>query len=277
MDVSGDLILTGGNDKHVQLYNKAEDKVVVSLTGHTKKVTSVKFRGQDDVFLSAAADKHVRVWVPDEKKVFKLGHQITSHKGEVTDLDVHPTRDYFVSAGLDNKWAFYDFESAKPIVETYNESGYTSIQFHPDGMLLGAGSTDSTVQIWDVKSQKVAATFGEHTGKVNAIAFSENGYILATASEDNLVKIWDLRKLSNTKTYTLDDGYKVETLAFDDYGQYLAVGGTDVRVLKAKDGSPIATFNDNSSSVTAVQWAPLAQGLFTSSLDRTVRIYGAAN
>lgn len=92
-----------------------------------------------------------------------------------------------------------------------------------------------------------------------------------------MVKIWDLRKLANTKTFTLDDSYKVNTLSFDNYGQYLAIGGTDLRVVKAKDGSPIATFENDKSEITGVHWSPLAQGLMTSSLDRSVRIYGSAN
>ncbi|KAG1170391.1 hypothetical protein G6F70_007687 [Rhizopus microsporus] len=282
VDSTGNFILTGGNDKHVQLYNKNEDKVVVNLPGHTKKITAVKFRGQEenDLLLSASADKHVRIWVPDEKKAYKLGHNIAAHKSDVVGLSVHPSKDYFVSAGNDSKWNFYDFETAKAIAEvtdSENQSGYTCVSFHPDGNLLGTGTNDSVVQIWDVKSQRIAANFGEHTGKINALAFSENGYIIATASEDNLVKLWDLRKLSNTKTFTLDEGYKVNTLAFDDYGQFLAVGGNDVRVFKAKDGSPVTTFSDNTSDVTGLHWLPLAQGLISASLDRTVRFYGQSS
>ena len=98
---------------------------------------------------------------------------------------------------------------------------------------------------------------------------------MATASEDNLVKLWDLRKLSNTKTFTLDEGYKINSLSFDNYAQYLAIGGTDVRILKAKDGSPIASFSDNTAEVTGVKWAPLAKSLLAAGLDRTVRYYGA--
>lgn len=85
-----------------------------------------------------------------------------------------------MSAGSDSKWNFYDFETAKAIAEvtdSENQSGYTCISFHPDGNLLGAGTNDSVVQIWDVKSQRIAANFGEHTGKINALAFSENGQV----------------------------------------------------------------------------------------------------
>lgn len=83
--------------------------------------------------------------------------------------------------------------------------------------------------------------------------------------------------MANTKTFTLDEGYKINSLAFDNYGQYLAIGGTDVHVVKAKDGSTITTFNDNTAEITALHWSPLAQGLMSSSLDRTVRFYSASN
>jgi pre-mRNA-processing factor 19 len=114
-------------------------------------------------------------------------------------------------------------------------------------------------------------------GTGNSLSFFHlhKRYILATASKDNLVKLWDLRKLSNTKTFTLDEDYKVHSLAFDNYGQYLAVGGSDVRVLKAKDGSPLATFTDNSAEITGLKWSPMADSLLAAGMDRTVRFYGA--
>lgn len=207
-----------------------------------------------------------------------MAHNVSVHSGEVTGLSVQPSKDYFVSSGMDSKWAFYDFETGKSVLEVQDEeykAGYTTIAFHPDGMILGAGTTDSTVRVWDVKSQSAVATFGGHTGKINALAFSENGYILATASEDNLVKLWDLRKLSNTKTFTLDEGYKINALSFDYYAQYLAVGGSGVQILKAKDGAALASFSEPTAEVTGVKWSPLADSLLAAGMDRTVRYYSA--
>ena len=50
---------------------------------------------------------------------------------------------------------------------------------------------------------------------------------MATGAKDATVKIWDLRKLKNIHTITAPSA--VHSVAFDHSGQYLAVGGEDLR------------------------------------------------
>ena len=78
--------------------------------------------------------------------------------------------------------------------------GYSSAAFHPDGVILGAGTRGGAVRIWDARSLKAVARFEGHDASaaafagVTGLAFSENGYYLATGASDG-VKAWDLRKL----------------------------------------------------------------------------------
>ncbi|XP_073101644.1 pre-mRNA-processing factor 19 isoform X1 [Elaeis guineensis] len=279
---SKDIIATGGIDANAVLFDRSAGQIICTLTGHSKKVTSVKFVPRDELLISGSGDKTVRIWQGTEDGNYDCVHVLKDHSAEVQAVTVHATNNYFVTASLDNTWCFYDLATGSCLTqvgEASGEEGYTSAAFHPDGLILGTGTSEALVRIWDVKSQSNVAKFDGHAGAVTALSFSENGYFLATAALDG-VKLWDLRKLRNFRSFTpYDSDTPTNSVEFDFSGSYLAIAGSDIRVYQVAnvklEWNHIRTFADLSGTgkVTCIKFGADAKYMAVGSMDRNLRIF----
>ena len=66
------------------------------------------------------------------------------------------------------------------------------VSFSPDGKTLATGSSDGTVQLWDMATRKQLKTLIGHTDSVNGVSFSPDGKTLATGSSDGTILLWDI-------------------------------------------------------------------------------------
>lgn len=278
-----DIIATGGLDTNAVLFDRPSGQILSTLSGHSKKVTSLKFVARGDLFLTGSADKTVRVWQESDDGNYNCRHILKDHTAEVQAITVHATNNYFVTASLDGTWCFYELSSGlclTQVVDAADSNGYTSAAFHPDGLILGTGTSEAVVKIWDVKSQANVARFDGHVGAVTSISFSENGYFLATAAHDG-VKLWDLRKLRNFRTFSpYDSDTPTSSVEFDNSGSYLAIAGSDTRVYQVanvkSEWNCIKTFPDLSGTgkATCAKFGTDAKYIAVGSMDRNLRIFG---
>ncbi|KAL3134881.1 hypothetical protein ABBQ32_007847 [Trebouxia sp. C0010 RCD-2024] len=279
---SEDIIASAGRDHTVQIYDRSQERKLSELSGHTKRVTDAKFLGHQDLMVSTSADKTTRLWAVDGD-AYKCKAVLSEHSAEVVGVALHPTNKYFITASADKSWAFYDLDSMLCMAQLTNdtiESAYSSVALHPDGQILGTGTEQGIVHVWETKSQHNVAKFEtKASAPVTSISFSENGYFLATAAGES-VKLWDLRKLKNIKTIEpYEKGVQVTSVKFDYSGQYLAVGGQDARVYGVKqDWGLLATMSDlpkkGSNSVLSCTWNKPATKLMVGSVDHNLRVYG---
>jgi len=276
-----DLALTGGADATAVLFNHSNGKIVDTLKGHKKKLSAVKFHPTENVLFTASHDNTAIIWTSKEEGKYQVGHTLKSHKGPVVGITVHPSGAYVVTASTDKSWAFYDVASgvcrASVVDDEKITGGFTRVTFHPDGLILGTGTADSLVRIFDVKQQKNVAVFRGHAGAVTAVAFSENGYYLGSADEQGVVKLWDLRKLQNFHTISQPEMKNSADLDFDQSGTYLAVSGDDLRVFATKDWDIVKSWSDHSEQVTGVKFGNNASFLATTSKDRSLKIWKSSS
>jgi pre-mRNA-processing factor 19 len=259
------IIATASTDHTVAIFDKASSQRVQQLSGHSKKVHDVKFAG--DNLLSAGADKIVKLWGSDgaEKAVF------SDHTADVTSVSVHPSNSYFVSTSLDKTWGFHDIASGTCItlVNDDTDSAITCGSFHPDGVILGMGTKDAAVKLWDAKESRKLLQLDGHTNDVTGLSFSENGYYLATSAKDG-VKVWDLRKSKIVHEIECRDAHAV---AFDHSGSYLAIGGHNAQIYQVKGKWDMLKEFKVAKTVKSVAFGGDARSLAVGSTDHNLRIF----
>jgi pre-mRNA-processing factor 19 len=268
-------LVSGGVDKTVKVFNRELGKVTANLTGHSKRVNSTHFLpSHNDSILTTSADKTVRLWARSDD-AYSCAATLKHHSGDVVGATVLASGNYAVSVSTDGSWAFMDVAQATVLrhVQDSSVGAYSSVNFHPDGLILGTGTADHVIRIWDMTSasQQNVATCEGHTGAVNSVVFSENGYYMASASVDGSVKLWDLRKLNNFRN--IDMGGPVYGLDFDSSGSYLVASGQDIRVFSTKSWDGIATLASHTGDVTSVRFGQNASFLVSTSMDRSMKFY----
>jgi len=269
------LVATGGVDKSVKIFDREAGRVAASLTGNTKRVNHVLFHPTQDVVISAGDDSTVRVW-RETSDGYESAHVCQDHTGPATGCSVQAMGQHFVSASRDGSWVFYDLDQGRALqrAEDVDSAAIECIGFHPDGLLLGTGTANNVVRMWDLRQVKAVAALEGHEGSVNDMSFSENGYLMASASSDGTVRVWDLRKLKTVHATEPAKG-GAHAVAFDYSGLYLAAAtGSNVSLLGSKQGwNELASFSDAKKEVSSLAFARDTSMLATASLDRKLRFY----
>ena len=71
--------------------------------------------------------------------------------------------------------------------------GVNSLAFSLDGTFLVSGSSDKTVNLWDIQTGGVIKTFHGHTEWVLSVSISPNCLIIASGSHDHTIRLWDIQ------------------------------------------------------------------------------------
>jgi WD40 repeat protein len=113
---------------------------------------------------------------------------------------------------------------------------------------------------------------------VYAVAFSSDGKLLASASGDRTVKVWD--PAAGKRLYTLGDSTaELYSLTFSPSGKEVAAGGADKMLRKWSIGPTSGALERSafahSGPVLRVIFTPDGSGIYTSSQDKSIKLWDA--
>jgi WD40 repeat protein len=237
-----------------------------------------------------------------------LRRRLQGHTGEITLIDVAPSGDRAVSAGLDGRMLVWDLARARVrhALEGYRgavsadfERAVSSVSGHrlavwdltngqrlrtldgapgtvfavalsPDGRLAASGDRDGTVQIHDVASGRIVVGRISAGGIVTDLVFAPDGRSLAIGAIYNRIVVWDVE--GNERRFET----RGISAAFSPDGDLLVTSGADNsggRIVDAHTGRPIAAIGEMPGSTEPVRFTADGERFAAASSDGSARVW----
>ena len=101
---SSKVAMVGSPDGNVGIYNTADGKLALTLSGHTKTVNQVVYSPDGKIIATGSNDNTIRLWNAQTGKVL---HVLEGHQGRVNRFAFSPDSTWLISGADDNtlrKW-----------------------------------------------------------------------------------------------------------------------------------------------------------------------------
>ncbi|EGE77959.1 F-box and WD-40 domain-containing protein CDC4 [Blastomyces dermatitidis ATCC 18188] len=213
-----DILVSGGCDRDVRVWNMATGENIHKLRGHTSTVRCLKMSNATTA-ISGSRDTTLRIW-DLAKGVCK--NVLVGHQASVRCLGIHG--DLVVSGSYDTTAKIWNISEGRCLRTLAGHfSQIYAIAF--DGKRIATGSLDTSVRIWDPQTGQCHAILQGHTSLVGQLQM--RGDTLVTGGSDGSVRVWSLLRMAAIHRLAAHDN-SITSLQFDD--NRIVSGGSDGRV-----------------------------------------------
>jgi WD40 repeat protein len=218
---------------------------------------------------------------------------------EVRTVAYSPDGKLLAFGGLDREVTVHNLDTGKDVVFKTANLSILALAFSPDGKTLAAAGYcldgPSPIELFDVKTGKVAATLVGHEGEVSSLAFSPHGKLLAAGGMGvvanglpvtptaGYVRLWTVADGRLRGNFKKDFAGLVDCLAFSPDGKTLALAWSEVTydgkltaetlLLDVASGEERARTRGEEHVAHCLAFSPDGQTLATGSVDGTVRLW----
>ncbi|SCW02289.1 LAFE_0F03158g1_1 [Lachancea fermentati] len=237
LPTTGHLLLSGGNDNKVKLWDAYRSRELLrDYSGHSKAIRDTNFSGNAKQFISVSFDRSAKIW-DTEIGVVKSRYHFSSVPNCAT---FHPVNDNEFLVGLSNsEIRHYDTRSSsnEGCIQVYDHhlSSIIALKYFPDGSKFISSSEDKTVRIWEnqinipIKQISDTAQFAMPYLDIHP----ENSYF-AAQSMDNTIYTFSMKPKYKRHPKKSFSGHKCAGygvgIAFSPDGQFISSGDTQGRV-----------------------------------------------
>lgn len=193
----GDELAAGDDPAAGDDQMEFRDDSIAAFYSHRKSVFCVSLHPlypNPPLAVSGGEDDGAWIWnTIDGAEVAQLG----GHSDSVVAVAFSHDGELVATGGLDGRvrvwrhrgdWTKWEF-----LTNLEGPSEVVWLTWHPKGHVLVAGSSDTTLWMWQLPSGNVMNVFSGHTGSVTCGRFTPDGRKLISGSDDSSLIVWDPR------------------------------------------------------------------------------------
>jgi WD40 repeat protein len=172
----------------IRMRRFSDGTLLRTLTGHTGLLTSLVFSDDSSLLVSASMDKTVRLWRVSDGALLRT----MNHSTAVFLATISPDNVYIASETQDATLKIWN--AASGILRTNYSLDTYGMAFSPTQPTLAAGSSDTTIRLYNTMDWSLASTWTGHTSTVKALGFAPDGKTLASVGDgqDAAIRLWDM-------------------------------------------------------------------------------------
>jgi hypothetical protein len=181
------LLVSGGLDNRIVLWDVKRKLKTGELLGHNSTVNCLKFNADGTLLVSGSTDKMVKLWDVEKKTQIST---LRGHSNAVLSLDIDPTDRFLVSSAGhhqgfgESEIMLWDLKSKKEKWSIMGNDGYTSKVKFVGKYIVSIGN-DPVVRMFDLENGALKLSFVPFD-TLNFILYASDNYYVST-KESNLL------------------------------------------------------------------------------------------
>ena len=191
-------IATGGDDGKVKVWNTLSGFCFITFGEHMAGITGVTFSQNGQALLSSSLDGTVRAFDLNRYRNFRT---FTSPRSaQFSCLTIDYSGEIVCAGGLDTFEIYvWSMQTGRLLdILAGHEGPISCLTFSAAHAMLGSGSWDKTVKLWDVFESKGAKETIDVGSDVLDVAYSPDGSEVAVATLNGNITVWNAKNASQT-------------------------------------------------------------------------------